>query len=45
DPVFVPDGTEKTFAEMSMEEKNQFSHRRKAVDKLVSFLNQSGQNG
>jgi XTP/dITP diphosphohydrolase len=44
DPVFVPEGAEKTFAEMSMEEKNQYSHRRKAVDKLVSFLNQSGQN-
>ena len=39
DPIFVPDGAEKTFAEMSMEEKNQYSHRRKAVDKLVSFLN------
>lgn len=44
DPIFVPDGAEKTFAEMTMEEKNQYSHRRKAVDKLVSFLNQSGQN-
>jgi len=39
DPVFVPDGSEKTFAEMSMEEKNQFSHRRKATDLLVTFLN------
>jgi len=44
DPVFVPEGAEKTFAEMSLEEKNQYSHRRKAVDKLVSFLNQSEQN-
>ena len=44
DPIFVPDGAEKTFAEMSLEEKNRYSHRRKAVDKLVSFLNQSGQN-
>ncbi|RYF80837.1 MAG: RdgB/HAM1 family non-canonical purine NTP pyrophosphatase [Chitinophagaceae bacterium] len=44
DPVFVPDGAEKTFAEMSLEEKNQYSHRRKAVDKLVSFLNQFEQN-
>lgn len=40
DPVFVPDGAEKTFAEMSLEEKNGFSHRRKAMDGLVSFLNQ-----
>ncbi|HUC83109.1 MAG TPA: RdgB/HAM1 family non-canonical purine NTP pyrophosphatase [Flavisolibacter sp.] len=44
DPIFVPDGAEKTFAEMSMEEKARYSHRRKAVDKLVSFLNQSEQN-
>ena len=38
DPVFIPTGTDKTFAEMSMEEKNIFSHRRKATDKLVKFL-------
>lgn len=38
DPVFIPDGAEKTFAEMSIEEKNIYSHRRKAVDKLVKFL-------
>lgn len=44
DPVFVPDGATKTFAEMGMEEKNIYSHRRKAVDKLVSFLNQSQQS-
>lgn len=39
DPVFVPDGADKTFAEMSLEEKNAFSHRRKAIDGLVLFLN------
>ena len=39
DPVFVPDGSDKTFAEMSMDEKNAFSHRRKATDQLVAFLN------
>ncbi len=38
DPVFVPDGSNKTFAEMNMQEKNQFSHRRKATDKLTAFL-------
>jgi XTP/dITP diphosphohydrolase len=38
DPVFVPDGSDKTFAEMEMEEKNLYSHRRKATDKLVEFL-------
>lgn len=40
DPIFTPEGAEKTFAEMTMEEKNQYSHRRKAVDKLVAFLNE-----
>lgn len=39
DPIFIPDGAQKTFAQMTMEEKNQYSHRRKAVDKLVAFLN------
>lgn len=39
DPVFVPSGSGKTFAEMNMDEKNQFSHRRKASDRLVAFLN------
>lgn len=38
DPVFIPAGSGKTFAEMSIEEKNRFSHRRKATDKLVTFL-------
>lgn len=40
DPVFIPDSAEKTFAEMSLEEKNEYSHRRFAVDKLVLFLKQ-----
>jgi XTP/dITP diphosphohydrolase len=38
DPVFVPEGSEKTFAEMQLEEKNKYSHRRLATDKLVTFL-------
>lgn len=38
DPVFVPDGSSKTFAEMDMAEKNFYSHRRKATDQLISFL-------
>lgn len=38
DPVFIPDGSEKTFGEMNMDEKNKFSHRRKAVDQLLEFL-------
>jgi XTP/dITP diphosphohydrolase len=40
DPVFVPDGSIHTFAEMNIEEKNRFSHRTKAADKLVAYLNQ-----
>ena len=38
DPVFVPEGSTKTFAEMTMDEKNLFSHRKKAVSKLIDFL-------
>jgi XTP/dITP diphosphohydrolase len=38
DPVFKPDGAEKTFAEMDIEEKNQYSHRKKATEKLITFL-------
>jgi XTP/dITP diphosphohydrolase len=40
DPVFIPDGSAKTFAEMSLAEKDQFSHRAKATAKLVAFLSQ-----
>lgn len=39
DPVFVPDGSKKTFAEMELAEKDLFSHRAKATQKLVAFLN------
>lgn len=39
DPVFIPDGSDKTFAEMNMDEKNKFSHRKKAMQKLINFLN------
>jgi XTP/dITP diphosphohydrolase len=38
DPVFVPEGFNITFAEMSMAEKNKLSHRAIAVQKLISFL-------
>ena len=38
DPVFVPEGSTKTFAQMTLEEKNQFSHRKKALDKFIGFL-------
>ena len=38
DPVFVPNGSAKTFAEMDLEEKSRYSHRKKAMEKLISFL-------
>jgi XTP/dITP diphosphohydrolase len=38
DPVFIPEGADKTFAEMSMQEKTVFSHRKKATQKFVDFL-------
>ncbi|MBS1666031.1 MAG: RdgB/HAM1 family non-canonical purine NTP pyrophosphatase [Bacteroidetes bacterium] len=38
DSVFYPTGSNKSFAEMGMEEKNRFSHRKKAVDKMIAFL-------
>lgn len=38
DPIFKPDGSDRTFAEMSIEEKNQFNHRTKAAAKLVAYL-------
>jgi XTP/dITP diphosphohydrolase len=39
DPVFLPEGFEKTFAQMSLEEKNKISHRSRALQKFLSFLN------
>lgn len=39
DPIFLPENSSKTLAEMSMEEKNKISHRAIAVKKLVEFLN------
>jgi XTP/dITP diphosphohydrolase len=38
DPVFRPEGFSKTFADMTIEEKNQLSHRAIAVRKLTSYL-------
>ena len=38
DPIFVPDGASKSFSNMTMEEKNTFSHRKKAVTQLFDFL-------
>jgi XTP/dITP diphosphohydrolase len=41
DPVFVPNGETRSFAQLTMEEKNRYSHRRKAADQLVAFLRQT----
>ena len=38
DPLFIPDGYAKTFAEMTTDEKNAVSHRARAVRKLAEFL-------
>lgn len=40
DPVFIPTGSPISFAEMTMAEKSAFSHRGKALKKLVAFLNE-----
>lgn len=39
DPIFIPDGFTKTFAEMNIDEKGTISHRGKAIQKLIQFLN------
>ena len=38
DPIFIPEGATKSFAEMTMDEKNIYSHRQKAVTQLFIFL-------
>ena len=43
DPIFEPDGYNITFAEMDMAEKNRISHRGRAMDLLIVFLNDQEQ--
>ena len=43
DPVFYPLGSDRSFGEMSIDEKTQYSHRKKAADKLVIFLQERAQ--
>jgi XTP/dITP diphosphohydrolase len=38
DPIFKPIGSTLTFAEMTLEQKNQWSHRARAMEKLIDFL-------
>ncbi|OZI10173.1 non-canonical purine NTP pyrophosphatase, RdgB/HAM1 family [Siphonobacter sp. BAB-5385] len=40
DPIFVPEGYDRSFAQMSVAEKNAINHRTRAVAKMVEFLNQ-----
>ncbi len=38
DPIFLPNGFDKTFAELSLKEKNKISHRGLAVQQLITYL-------
>ena len=38
DSVFIPDGSKQTFAEMDLEQKSNYSHRRKAADQFKKYL-------
>ena len=38
DPIFIPENYNKTFAEMTITEKNKISHRKIAINKLKSFI-------
>lgn len=42
DPVFMPLDSEKTFAEMSPEEKNRLSHRARSMDSFITWLKERG---
>ena len=38
DPIFIPKGEERTFSEMSAEEKNSMSHRGSAIRSMLEYL-------
>ncbi|NHN24885.1 non-canonical purine NTP diphosphatase [Flavobacterium jejuense] len=43
DPIFQPNGLDKTFAQLSMKEKSTYSHRAKAINQLILFLEKHSQ--
>lgn len=45
DPVFIPEGAQRTFGEMTMDEKKQYSHRAKALAKLTGWLRENRGTG
>ena len=42
DPIFIPDGFDRTFAELPPEEKNEISHRGRAMQNLLAFISEKG---
>ncbi|MFT4093369.1 MAG: RdgB/HAM1 family non-canonical purine NTP pyrophosphatase [Niabella sp.] len=44
DPVFIPDEADKTFGEMTLDEKKQYSHRARAVAELAAWFTQNCDN-
>lgn len=44
DPIFIPERSDKTFAQMSLEEKNKYSHRKKATQQLINFFENNGKS-
>lgn len=38
DPIFIPSGSNKTFGEMDVREKNRYSHRGKSIEMLAKYL-------
>ncbi len=41
DPIFIPEGHDKTFAQLGIEVKNKLSHRRRALEKLKQYLQEN----
>lgn len=45
DPIFEPENCGKTFAEMAIDEKNKYSHRARAMEKMIRFIESNGIEG